>query len=153
MENSINSLLSRIINVENTIGVHRNMFLNFENLLLQCNTSLFELDEKLSNLSFQLDIFNSSLDSFLQADGLDSNYIDLAFARHYQDQIGLYDFALGTAGGRILFDLTSETYYGSEAIHAFGYTLFSLSNSPEVVLEPTVLPGYLFIYLLNLFAG
>ena len=102
---------------------------------------MLELDDKLSILSSQMEIFNSTLNSFSQPDVLNSNHIDLAFARHYQDQIGLYDFALGSAGGRIVNDLTSETYTGSEAIKAFGYTIFTLSNSPDVVLEPTVLPG------------
>lgn len=120
------------------------MFAEMENPLLMCNTTIFELDKKLSSLTFQMEVLNSTLSSLTHADGLSSTYIDLAFARHYQDQIGMYDFALGSAGGRIVIDLTSNTYSGSESIQAFGYTLFSLSNSPEVVLEPTVLPGRFF---------
>ena len=88
-----------------------------------------------------MDQFNSTLNYISSPNEINLNHIDEAFARHYQDQLGMYDFALGSAGGRIVNELTSETYSGSEAIRAFGFTLFSLSNSPDVVLEPTVLPG------------
>ncbi|KAI6655854.1 SUN domain-containing protein 2 [Oopsacas minuta] len=140
MESSLASVQYRILNLEITDGSHDNQFVEFGNFLLQYNTSLMELNDRILNLNLMMEKFNSSLVSLSRPDVINTNLIDMAFAQHYRDQIGMYDFALGSAGGRIVDELTSETYSGSEAIRAFGFTLFSLSNSPDVVLEPTVLP-------------
>ena len=149
MRETLASFESRIQELEGTVGSHTNQFVEFYNTILRHNSSLEELDKKLFYLNLQMDQLNSSLDYLSKPDEINSNLIDESFARHYQDQLGMYDFALGSAGGRIVAELTSETYSGSEAIRAFGFTLFSLSNSPEVVLEPTVLPGE-FISLLTI---
>ena len=141
MKTALNSLESRVEQLENTTGRHTSQFFEFSNIIFQYNNTQEELDNKLFHLNLQMDQFNSTLTYLSRPYEINSDRIDEAFARYYQDQLGIYDFALGSAGGRIVNELTSETYTGSEAIRAFGFTLFSLSNSPEVVLEPTVLPG------------
>ena len=142
MKGQFFSLYSRIDLLEEIIKDQKNLFLELGHSFQDYyNISLTDINTKLDLLSRRIYKLNSSRSNFDDSDSISNQLIESAFAKHYRDQIGLYDFALGSAGGRIVPGLTSETYLGPETLQVFGLTLFTLSNSAEIVLQPSVLPG------------
>lgn len=58
------------------------------------------------------------------------------------DKTGKADFALESAGGSILYSRCSPTYdSGNTYVSLYGIRLWSVVNSPRIVIQPGVLPG------------
>ncbi|XP_028311875.1 SUN domain-containing protein 1 isoform X13 [Gouania willdenowi] len=80
------------------------------------------------------------------AEGLSEEHVKLivqnALKLYSQDQIGLVDYALESAGGSILSTRCSETYETKTALMSlFGLPLWYFSQSPRVAIQPDVYPG------------
>ncbi|XP_028817295.1 SUN domain-containing protein 1 isoform X4 [Denticeps clupeoides] len=65
-----------------------------------------------------------------------------ALKLYSQDQTGLFDYALESAGGSIISTRCSETFQTKTALMSlFGVPLWYFSQSPRAVIQPDVHPG------------
>ncbi|XP_042325172.1 SUN domain-containing protein 2 [Sceloporus undulatus] len=65
-----------------------------------------------------------------------------ALKRYSEDRIGMFDYALESAGASVISTRCSETYETKTALLSlFGIPLWYHSQSPRVILQPDVLPG------------
>nr|XP_060633041.1 SUN domain-containing protein 2 [Anolis sagrei ordinatus] len=65
-----------------------------------------------------------------------------ALNRYSEDRIGMFDYALESAGASVISTRCSETYETKTALLSlFGIPLWYHSQSPRVILQPEVLPG------------
>ncbi|KAH0616885.1 hypothetical protein JD844_028338 [Phrynosoma platyrhinos] len=68
--------------------------------------------------------------------------VNQALKRYSEDRIGMFDYALESAGASVISTRCSETYETKTALLSlFGIPLWYHSQSPRVILQPDVLPG------------
>uniref|UniRef100_A0A6J0T8F0 SUN domain-containing protein 2 isoform X2 n=1 Tax=Pogona vitticeps TaxID=103695 RepID=A0A6J0T8F0_9SAUR len=68
--------------------------------------------------------------------------VNQALKRYSEDRIGMFDYALESAGASVISTRCSETYETKTALLSlFGIPLWYHSQSPRVILQPDVHPG------------
>ncbi|XP_028310819.1 SUN domain-containing protein 1-like [Gouania willdenowi] len=113
---------------------------------LQLEQSRAQMSDKTEFEEYIVQKVTGTVQDTTTAEGLSEKHVKLIVQNapklYSQDQIGLVDYALESAGGSILSTRCSETYKTKAAlISLFGLPLWYFSQSPRVAIQPDVYSG------------